>query len=554
MSKVQKSLMTVFAGAMLFHPSTLPDVHAAPVQQSVTLKGGWNAVFLQVEPSDPDPVDVFTGVPDLVSVWAWNPGTSPVEYIDNPDDLLPGASPYLAWFPGQPEISDLHAIFGERAYLIHRTEGAPDHPWTVDGEPSIPDIDWVPDSFNLVGFHVTGDPGPGFQDFFSSSPAHAGRQIFVLDNGSGTWVEVTTPDVKMVEGEAFWVYCQGGSEFTGPLAVRTPLHDGLHYGTMLLKHEVLLHNRSMGQKDVTVTVSSPGPRLHYFVFDPAGPAADWIDMTATPPAPFAIPAGESEELLLGVLRAGVPPGDVRTANLQVTDGEMEILIPVSMTGVDYAGLWVGNAKVGRVSQPGAPPEEFPDEPRPTGSEFPLRLIVHLDGGGQSRLLGEVVQLWNESTTDYVLVGNEARIGEFIPGALRDGQPVGRRISTAAFGFPGSLDMAGTFGLNQTLTVTVLLPWDDPTNPFRHLYHPDHRLVEQSYNIERVVSLEFASHDGDGNLVTGAPLLSWGSVDVGGIYRETISLTREDPADVPYTIPVEGTFLLHKVSGIDQLEL
>jgi len=45
---------------------------------------------------------------------------------------------------------------------------------------------------NFVGFHLAPTPGaePYFGDFFSSSPAHDGQKIFILNNASGDWEEV----------------------------------------------------------------------------------------------------------------------------------------------------------------------------------------------------------------------------------------------------------------------------------------------------------------------------------------------------------------------------
>jgi hypothetical protein len=555
MNKKIKVLSVLQVTVCFFFVLSSSGAQGATVQQSVTLKGGWNAVFLEVQPPDPDPAVVFAGVPDLLSVWAWNPRTSPVEYIQNPDLMVPEEPYMMAYFPGQPLITNLHAIYGEIAYLIHRDGGAGDHIWNISGEPTIPYIEWKADSFNFVGFHLEQGSEPLFFDFFSASPSHDGQEIYVLDNATSSWVQVISPSDQMKQGEAFWVYCRGHSQFTGPLAVQLEISTGLVFGKKLLEQNVHLLNHSDSEKPVTVTVSTADPQLHYYVFDPAIPIRDWIDMFSQPPSAYSVAAGGSENLLLGVLRAGIPPDQVRTANLEVTDGDMRILLPVSVTGVSYAGLWVGEATIRMVSQPhSVDPLTLKD----TGSEFSIRLIVHLDDGGQARLLREVVQLWNEDTSSYVLVANESRLGEFTPGALRDGQPVGRRISTAAFGFSGPVDMIGQFALcpepcSDSLGATVGLPWDDPTNPFRHQYHPDHRLVEQSYNVLRSIGLSFVAHGRDGNPIPGAPILSWGSTDVGGIYTETITLQKEDFDPLPYEVHIEGTFLLHKVSSIGQLE-
>src|SRR5512133_2573327 len=52
--------------------------------QTLSLIPGWNAVFLEIDPSAPAPAAVLAGVTGVESVWAWNPRTSPVQYIQNP--------------------------------------------------------------------------------------------------------------------------------------------------------------------------------------------------------------------------------------------------------------------------------------------------------------------------------------------------------------------------------------------------------------------------------------------------------------------------------------
>ena len=324
---------------------------AAPVSQSFTLRAGWNAVFLEVDRVCPiRPELVFAGVPGLLSVWAWNPRTSPVQFIDNPGEMTP-ASPYmLAWFPGQPLISNLHAVHGERAYLIHRDAAAGDYAWVVNGEPTLPHIDWVPDSFNLVGFHAATAPAPDMETFFAASPALAGQEIYRLSNTLGVWEKVANPLFTPVNrGEAFWVFCRG-AKFTGPLSVQLEQGTGLTFGTALTEARLVLRNASAAQAAVAVAVSAPASQLHYWFTDAAAGTAGWRDMAAQPPAPYAVPAGDAKELRLGVLRAGIPEGEQRAANVRIAGNGMEILVPVSVTGIGYEGLWVGDAVIRKVSR------------------------------------------------------------------------------------------------------------------------------------------------------------------------------------------------------------
>ena len=56
--------------------------------QAVTLRPGWNAVFLEVQPEPEDPERLFSGLP-IASVWMWNKRFSTVQFIEDLDTLIP---------------------------------------------------------------------------------------------------------------------------------------------------------------------------------------------------------------------------------------------------------------------------------------------------------------------------------------------------------------------------------------------------------------------------------------------------------------------------------
>jgi hypothetical protein len=579
MRKYLKKTVGIFFGMVFLLLFNISHSKAENIPQTFTLKPGWNAVFLEVEPHSTDPGDVFAGITDLQSVWRWNPRTSTVQFIQNPDELIREAPQWMVYYPGKPQLTNLYTISGETAYLINMG-GTSNVSWTVTGEPAVPDIDWKPNSFNFVGFHLD-DQGqePFFIDFFSTSPAHAGEEIYRLDNATGTWLPVTDPTIPMIRGEAFWVYCNGYSEFTGPLSVQLEQGSGLHYGTVLVEQDLHVLNNSARDKSVYLSVSSADVNLHYWLFDPQGGVAEWVDL-ASHPQTILIGSGQRESLRLGVLQAGMTAGTTYEANAILIDGEgMKIRLPVTVVGLDYVGLWVGNATILKVSRPQSDDPETPEDesqvclpPVETGSEFSFRIIVHVDNDRNVRLLREVIELWQEGTWKpdpndshllvpdqpghFVLIGNDALLPLYSAAALRDGQPVGRRISSAAFGFynepcddcpwdTSPWEMVGDFMPGGDLWCTLVLAPDEPTNPFRHKYHPDHKEPVQSYKITREIDLFFRD-EYEGRPITGVPMLSWGSTDVGGIYKEGIyGLNRSK-------ICVEGTFVLHKVNNIAQL--
>jgi len=211
-------------------------------------------------------------------------------------------------------------------------------------------------------------------------------------------------------------------------------------------------------------------------------------------------------------------------------------------------------------------------PTPVGEEFAMPLLVHVDDGGQARLLKEVIQMFDPpcriqdpanpgyETLDparpgiYVLLTDEDKIPSFEGVSLRDGVPVGARISTAAYDFDGTsgadwdataraMQMTGAFGGGATLTVGITLPPDFATNPFRHQFHPDHDNlpVAEAPQIGRQIELTFEGSYGtldlDGGQIQQGP--EWGSDEVGGYYTEILTGLHRQP------IEVEGKFLLRR---------
>ena len=169
---------------------------AQTVNQTFSLKPGWNAIFLEVEP-EPDQNDcdiVFSGLP-VLSVWWWNPDTDTVEFIQDPDNLVPEQQQWRVYFPPKYQesiLTNLFSIQGGMPYLIHIDEGAETVQWTVTGRPCLPKIDWKTDSLNLVGFHLEEGNEPLFGDFFSASSTHDVQKIYIM-NADGDWTQVTDP-------------------------------------------------------------------------------------------------------------------------------------------------------------------------------------------------------------------------------------------------------------------------------------------------------------------------------------------------------------------------
>jgi hypothetical protein len=577
------------------------------VTQTITLNPGWNAVYLEVQPANPDCDVVFAGVP-VESAWFWNRRFSSVQFIQDPNQLVPGEPDWLTYLPPDHPARatrNLYAIQGAKAYLIKLKAGAAQTVWTIKGTPLVRPPDWLSDSFNFVGFPISPLGAPTFQGFFSGSPAHAGQAIYQL-SATGQWTLVSTPaGTTMQAGRAYWIYCKGASTFSGPVQITLEERDGLVYGHLQTEQTLRIKNNSSAVKSVTIqelaSQAPPGTNfpvlagdvpLSYYVVDATNRLFGWISLPGLLQNPNLQPGAEWV-LRLQVNRTQmadfVPPrtaaGVLYQSILQVADDNgIRTLIGVSSegltsyttaaasvlrkdltpTGDPRAGLWVGSAVINAVSQPAN--ASSPTNPLPVGTPLQFRLLVHVDANGNARLLQKVLEMFKEGTVKpdpnnpsnnivdppghYVLLTDDSLIANFTGATLRDSTPVGRRLSSAVFGFrhPVLLTGAGGFGTGD-FACQVNLDYDDPVNPFKHRYHPNHDNLDErfqnklpegveSFTVNRQIELQFTAQDPDNLTFAG-----WGDDQLGGIYRETITGLNSQ------LLFVSGTFRLTRASTI-----
>lgn len=227
----------------------------AQVTQSLTLNPGWNAIFLEVEPATNDFAELFAGLP-VESVWGWLDKTFSMQFVQNPNALLPDAPGWRARFlkPGEEYLSTLHALQGNRAYLV-KLGGSVARSWSVSGKPSLQPIPWVPNSFNLTGFHL--DPAipaaqmPTVAEFLAPSEAHAGKAFYRLVGDAWTYVDDPAA-ARLKAGEAYWIWCEGGSDYQGPLALDLPARTGLDFSGGLSELKLTVVNREATSRSVTI--------------------------------------------------------------------------------------------------------------------------------------------------------------------------------------------------------------------------------------------------------------------------------------------------------------
>jgi len=237
-TSMQKLLLLLLLTVAIF---CSPVVHADTVRtQTIEIEEGWNAVYLEVGPAEPEPATVFEETPIDIAAAYLTPDSS-AQFVINPGADLFRQTGWAVWYAGdRPDsfLKTLHAILGQQAYLIHSKAA---FTWRVTGTVEKAEANWQPDAYNFVGFSVDAVAAPTFSQFFAGSEAHDQGRIYRLVNGA--WKKVTVPDGEnMRSGEAFWVYCDGSSDYPGPLGVETTSR----FGVMALSAgaELVLRNET----------------------------------------------------------------------------------------------------------------------------------------------------------------------------------------------------------------------------------------------------------------------------------------------------------------------
>lgn len=602
---------TACACVVVFLCLSAPATRAQWTTQSITLTQGWNSVFLLVQPAPNDCDSVFGGISNVERACTYHSAYPTVQFIQDPGNLMPDAEDWLKWYPQSNPASFANSLFTVdcgKPYLVKLADGSDPQAWEPKGVPLIKAISWREDAYNWVGFRVSEANSPTFEDYFGADPAFAMNDIWRLDGSN--WA-AADPTETMRSGEAFWIKTASYTEFQGPLTADTGRRVGLDFGISLMEDVVRLRNPSSNLTTVTI-VRLPGENPPPGMPPYAGEVPLWWwDATNGTFGAWdtnGIASMPSQE---------VGPGDEAAIRLAVSRGEMDvftppvgeyghyqslldvegsdgsrILVPVhalglvlsnetGVAGLSSEGLWVGNVTVGEVSQPipASTATNSPTEPVPVGPEssYQFQVILHVDSNGTARLLQHVNLMWDDEEQHLALVANDDRIAEFNGVALRDGVPVGRRISSAAFGCNAPVANEAPPGA-ATLRFTVGTEYDDLLNPFLHQYHPDHNnLTElgearveytnsvslittnyynevytnevvlistrESYAVARLIDMAFTDHDPAGLVTPG-----WGDNRAGGIWYEVVLGLRHQP------IHAQGVFRLSRISRQPTLEL
>ena len=209
--------------------------------QTLSLHKGWNAVFLEVTPTNPSPAACFQGTPVTMAAAFTGDGKS-IQFVPSSVSVNQQNGWDVWYAPSRADafLTSVFALVGNKSYLLYAEA---DCTLNLAGNALLNSVRWKPNAFTLTGFGVDAVSPPTFDQFFAGSAPHHPYRIYHLVND--TWVKVDNAQTtQMHSGEAYWIYCAGQSDFQGPLQIRLPVGQTLQVqggnpsGISLLNHSI----------------------------------------------------------------------------------------------------------------------------------------------------------------------------------------------------------------------------------------------------------------------------------------------------------------------------
>ena len=539
--------------------------HAQWQSTTYTLKGGWNAIYLHGDATYALPATLFASETEVTEVWRWNPNPTQVGFTTTP--LIPSAgTPEWSVWKRDGSVASLSKMLGQTAYLVKCTgTSATSHAVTLVQRIQPPAASWVRNGANLLGFpsRLTSGTYPTFGAYFATFPAAIASNVKIYtyaggELGPGNPLQVFSPSTeKLDRNQAYWFSAEVVGNFYAPVQLGLSDLSGLDYGRTGATMTVSLFNRSSVASTVTIApVDSAAAPTDQEAVTAAVPltlrvftasSATWTETPISAAFTQVVGPNETVELSFGIDRGdarmtGAATNAFFASLLRFTDsgGLYDISLPVTARKASMAGLWVGDALVNGVES---------KTPNPSGTAtaqtYALRYLIHVNDAGLARILSQVYMgALAAEPNDLGLCTTES-------GLNAEDKASARRLVAAHLPLDRVLtDGSGSVVLGGSLSRTITIPFNDPTSPFVHQYHPDHdnksgttALVseQESYDLQRAVTFDFATTTPESMSSTG-----YGASVMAGNYTEIITGLRKD------NVTVTGTFTLRRVSEIGTL--
>jgi len=565
------------------------------VTQTNTLRSGWNAVYLHVDPSYSTVNDLMSSVTNVSEIWMWSP-TSTQQFIDSPQTPTGAATQWTKWTRTLGTNSPLQRFAPNTAYFfkVAGTNTSTTNVWAIKGRPMSPQYQWTSSGLNFIGFPVPA-AGVTYESFFLPVPSLLEvseiYRTIGIDFGTNNPVRVSNfAGNQLRRGEAVWMRVSSGyNRYFGSFEIDLTGSRTISFGSSATQISFRLRNQLATTNTITMTlvpseapptgqtnIVDVPPLLVRGALEPSTLTYYHQTLATNEIATWTLPPrgkpGSDVQVVIGLSRNQLTgsPGDLSAGVLQLTDsaGLLRVDVGVSAVKSPRAGLLVGDAQVTQVVQYLTTFERDPiGNPvvKLTGTDgaysvlftnavassvtkpFPLRLIVH-DDGTNINLLQRVFIGLDNFANPIVATRQDLLSQSSLSSA--------RRISAAHLPWSANNTPWAMTITSNVYQASITTAFDQSgINPFIHQYHPDHDNLNatftstlpkgnESYGITRTIWLSPQTSGSDFRSLT------LGALDRSGVYDETITL--EGSGSNTRTYRVIGTFNLNRISDIPVL--
>ena len=558
MKKAQARVIAVLACVVAAHAEVV-------VRQNLVLKYGWNAVYVEVAPTQALDV-VFADWP-VKSVGFYDPASflATRQFAQGWDSAGLSMNAVVMWHRDFPEASQVQLIPAGTVCLVCSTNEA-NTTVSLVGVPAAPRMTWHVTSsnevYNFVGISLQEGasvrPGDYLEGFDGNLLNGGFFKFYGRNPDKAPDVMQVYQSTKVSDGDVLLVASDVQSDWSGVLNV-SPM-TGPDFRSDSSKTTLYVRNDGEDERTVAVALETSAsygdlelPRGAIHIRDAAVALTNAAWAAVGPaPAPVAtkrLAAGETWELEFGIDRPSFDTGAKGRkfgALLRVTDvdggSKMRVDVPlvgetsgVAANTVWPGGLWVADVAFNRIVAPGSSSETE------TGGTVKLRLPIHIDANGTVRLLQRVVtagETSNDGAYTYRLYAGSAEIPATARQTMRI-SAVCLPTETPIVEAEGGMSATVSGGIAFEFTVAG----GGATSLLRHPLHPQHDGLKWDFKTATPSGDNFMNYKGDvkpetfsvGNRIEIALDLNggeaaWNPEDTkGGTVRWTLSnLMRQGP--------------------------
>lgn len=473
---------------------------AQHILETMTLKAGWNAIYLESTPDDSatpaadDPNVFFSGeLSPVTTVCAYVPNAydDTEQYDAEGGERNQKPVSYKLWL--RDGSSTLPNLKGGTVYLIYADA---DCAKTFYGIPATPHFTWrkvaVSDTevvINLIGVSLVDGAKPYASAYFKEGPFGTKGTIYNI-SGTGDVPSFKPPftsgSSKVEPGKAYALTATYSGSWPGVMEIESPLPiEGVFFEQDKNVASIRLKNRGTVERAIRVTyvrsanTDEPLLPIKRSVAVEDSLSKVWTNVEENVSWEYTLSPEAMTEIVFGVERASLDRTKNNSGVLVFEDlggSQMRVRVPVRVAfpeadsaAADYpTGLWMGKFMFYGVT--------YNDDGAPMASEGTLKptVMFYVDNQKRMTMLQRVSVVQDTNGTMRVFKDfNDAKAVS----------ATARRLSSLMLDPDNQLVAAnsGTFGEETSFTYTV--EQHSAGNPFLHVWHPDHDGRNATYDGE-----------------------------------------------------------------------